>query len=324
MKCLKVRDKFLDVNYREELEPYLYKFDKIQERGNKIQACSPFRNEYHPSFAVNIDNGSWVDSGADDEKQRKGNFIILLSFLRNETYEETSDYLTEKYIQFLNDTDKLTLNLNLQMEVPKVSVLSVDEYESVINLPSGYLTGRGITLKVQAYFQTGIGKNADCITLPWHDINGRIINIKYRSIENKSFWYSKDGQPVKKHVYGLFAIRESNIKEVWCVESEIDALYLWSLGIPSIAFGGASFNDIQKDLILNSGIETLIIATDNDVVGNRFAAVLYEEFGGNFNCYRIGFPPNIKDVNEMTPEQIVNAKINASKFTLFRQLAVKI
>lgn len=317
MEKLKVKGHFIEVNYEEELEQYLHRLEKAQQRGNKIQACSPFRNENHPSWAVNLDNGSWVDSGADSESERKGSFITLLAFFREETFEETSDYLFEKYAHFLDNADGLKLNLNLELEPPEVAVLGADKYEDVINRCSEYLLDRGITAEIQAYFQTGLGRNNDAVALPWHDVMGRIVNIKYRSIKGKEFWFSKGGQPIKNHVYGLFAVKEKDFKEVWVVESEIDALYLWSVGIPAIAFGGASINDIQKNLILNTGIESLIIVTDNDVVGHRFAKVLNEEFGGIFNCSRIKFPEGVKDVNELTAEQLDLIRKNISNFNLF-------
>lgn len=317
MEKLKVKGHLLEVNYEEEFEPYIHRLDKAQQRGSKIQACSPFRSEKHPSWAVNLENGSWVDSGADEESERKGSFISLLAFFRGETFEETSEYLFEKYSHFLDDADGLKLNLDLQLEEPEVAVLGADKYDGVVCIPSGYLVGRGITLKTQAYFQTGMGKNKDAVAIPWHDSKGRIINIKYRSLTGKEFWFSKGGQPIKNHVYGLFAVKKHGFKEVWCVESEIDALYLWSMGIPAIAFGGASINDIQKKLILNTEIESLIIATDNDVVGHRFAEVLKNEFGGIFNCLRIDFPEGVKDVNEMTSMQIDETRERLSNFIQF-------
>lgn len=317
MEKLKVKGHLLEVNYEEELEAYLHRLEKAQQRGNKIQACSPFRNENHPSWAVNLDNGSWVDSGADSESERKGSFISLLAFFRGGTFEETSEYLFEKYSHFLDDADGLKLNLDLKLEEPEVAVLGADKYADVVGIPSGYLTGRGITLKTQAYFQTGMGRNGDAVAIPWHDAMGRIINIKYRSIKGKDFWFSKGGQPIKNHVYGLFAIKKHGFKEVWAVESEIDALYLWSMGIPAIAFGGASINEVQKKIILNTGIETLVIATDNDVVGHRFAEVLKKEFGGIFNCLRLEFPEGVKDVNEMSSDQIKSQKKCLKNFVKF-------
>lgn len=317
MEKLKVNGHLIEVDYPAELELYMDRLEKVKIRGEKVQACSPFRYEKHPSWAVNLDNGSWVDSGATEEGERKGSFVTLLAHFRGETYEETADYLLDKYAHILDDAESLKLNLNLQMEVPEVAVLSQEKYADVVNKPSQYLLNRGIKEKTQRYFQTGMGSKGDCVAIPWHDKAGRIINIKYRSIQGKEFWFSKGGQPIKKHIYGLFAVLNLKVKEVWVVESEIDALYLWANGIPAIAFGGASMNDTQKNLLLNSGIETLVIATDNDVVGQRFAQVLKEEFAGILDLKKIIFPVGVKDINEMNGEQInhcVNNLVGISDF----------
>lgn len=228
----------------------------------------------------------------------------MLAHFRGETYEETTDYLLDKYAHILDDAEGLKLNLNLTLNEPEVAVLSQEKYAYVVNKPSNYLLKRGISVKTQRYFQTGIGSKGDCVAIPWHDKAGRIINIKYRSITGKEFWFSSGGQPIKQHVYGLFAVINLKVKEVWAVESEIDALYLWSFGIPAIAFGGASMNDTQKKLLLNSGIETLVIATDNDVVGQRFGKVLKEEFAGILNLKKLVFPVGSKDINDLMPEEL--------------------
>lgn len=303
MEKLKVNGYLLEVDYAEELEIYMDKFERVRIRGEKLQACSPFRNEKNPSFAVNLDNGSWVDSGADSEAERKGSFISLLAYFRGESYEDTAEYLLEKYTHILDDADSLKLNLNLSME-QDVVLLHQEKYEDVIGKPSDYLRSRKISDEVQKLFNCGIGRKGDSVAIPWHDKHGRIINIKYRSMKGKEFWFSKGGQPIKFHVYGLWLVRLKNIKEVWAVESEIDALYLWSLGIPAIAFGGASMNVVQKNLILNSGIESLVVATDNDVVGQRFGKVLADELIGYLKIKKISIPSEKKDVNDLNVNEV--------------------
>lgn len=118
-------------------------------------------------------------------------------------------------------------------------------------------------------------------------------------------------------LFGLFVVKRFNYKEVWAVESETDALYLWSNGIPAIAFGMASVNEKQKELLLNTNIGTMVIATDNDVVGHRFAKVLQEEFGGIFNLKRVIFPKNRKDINELSRTELANCKNSLQNFNLF-------
>lgn len=308
---LRIRGREVKIDYINELEPYIDELYRANIRGNKLQSCSPFRYEKNPSFAINLDNGLWVDSGAEDESTRKGNFISLLAYFRKESYEETSEYLLEKYAHILDDVSSIKLSLSL--ELPNVVAIRKDTYANVINKPSDYLKGRGILDGVQNVFNTGVGTKGDCITLPWHDKNGRIINVKYRSTTNKAFWYSKDGEPVKNHIYGLFLIKQYRMTTVWLVESEIDCLYLWSLGIPAVALGGASISESQCRLLRSSGIETIIIATDNDTVGHRFADVLVKEFLSYMNVFRFIFPEGKKDVNELLPYEIIGGKIEERK-----------
>lgn len=295
-KELLVNGRYIEVDYEEELQEHLDGFPRYKLRGNKLQSCSPFRAEQHPSFAVNLENGSWVDSGAYDEADRKGSFITLLAFLKGVSYEEVSDYLTEKYSTIYDEVSGLSLKINLVD--PEATPLLLPKWDNHSYKQSDYLSGRGISKEVQQYFNTSLSEKKDAIVLPWHDSTGRIINLKYRNINSKDFWYSKGGKPVKQYVYGLFAVKEQKAKTIWIVESEIDCLYLWSLGIPSIALGGASISDKQEELIRLTNIDTIIIATDNDIVGNRFAEVLYKVFGGYYNILRPIFPDKVKDVNE--------------------------
>lgn len=306
METLRIKGQDLHVDYHEELSPFIPEWNRVEYKGIKLQCCSPFRNERHPSFAVNLENGLWVDSGAPDESLRKGNFISLLANLRGEDYEDTMDYLFETYGKMFDDVSGLKLSINLN---PIEMVVHQDKFADVCGKVSDYLTGRGIADFTQIKYQTGIGKNGDCIAIPWHDKNGRIINVKYRSTNTKDFWYSKGGEPVKNHVYGLFIVREERGKQVWIVESEIDALYLASFGFYAVALGGSSISETQINLIKSTDIDELVIATDNDAVGHRVAGVLANEFCGYMNVKRLKFPEGVKDVNEMTASQLNEAII---------------
>lgn len=77
-----IRDFELDVDILEEIEAFDWVGEVIKD--NKFIACSPFRSERHPSFAVNLEDGLWIDSGNTDEYYHKGNLVKLLSLLRNE------------------------------------------------------------------------------------------------------------------------------------------------------------------------------------------------------------------------------------------------
>lgn len=308
---MKIKGQELDINYYVELEPYLDKFERMQIRGEELTACSPLRDERRPSFSINLDTGLWIDRGGEGTTSR-GNIVSLLAHLRQETYEETADYLLEVYGHILDNADGLALDFQLELEPAEVTLLAQEKYENRINKPSKYLKSRKIDIETQRLFNTGLSENGDAICLPWHDWQGRIINMKYRSIESKGFWYSSGGQPVKKHLYGLFLVldlhrkqrKESrNLSPVYLVESEIDAMYLWSIGKPAIAFGGSSISEQQLELLVGKLSDCeLVLATDNDRVGQKFRRVLMRELGGYFAIKELEIPEGYKDVNELEPE----------------------
>lgn len=311
------RDLIEDINIYEELEPYIDKFEKVTIGDNRIKACSPFRPERHPSFAVSLEGGQWVDSGATTESTRKGHFLTLLAHFREETEEDVLNYLREKYAHIMDDAEGLSLKLDLGMDQPG-DQLDLSLYKDVIGTGSTYLESRCVDWRVQRVFEIGTDHEKGLLVIPWHNIKGAIINFKFRTLTDKKFWYAKGGQPVRNHVYGLFNVVKAGHKVVWCTESEIDAMYLITVGIPAIAFGGAFMSQMQKDLILRSGIEEMIIATDNDKAGHRFAGVLADEFMGLIDLKRVQFPDNIKDVNELNSHDL--KKIICSNIKAFNSI----
>ncbi|HID0815755.1 TPA: toprim domain-containing protein [Clostridium botulinum] len=300
-----IRDFELDVDILEEIE----QFDWVGEviKGNKFISCSPFRSERHPSFAVNLDDGLWIDSGNSDEYYHKGNLVKLLSLLRNEDINIIEDYLIEKYATILADTEVLELHLNLYGEQSKPKYIDRASIRHLYKYCTDYLTKRGISSEIQQLFGIGFNPENNTVAMPWHDKQGNIINIKYRRIAEKAFFYEKGGQPIKNYVYGIYQCILKKAKRVFICESEIDALTLWTYGYPAIAVGGSSLSDSQKQLILSAGIEELVIATDNDLVGKRFKDFLAHEFGGNLTIYMFIFPDGVKDINDMTEKQIKEA-----------------
>ncbi|MDF2612527.1 MAG: primase [Clostridia bacterium] len=312
----KIKGQELDINYLEELTPYVDSLKRVSERGGKLLACSPFRDERRPSFAVNLEDGMWIDSGSTDDRWKKGNFTRLLSYFMNVSFEEVEDYLVEKYGEILADTDALKLTLSIEIDKPEPIIVPFDELKKY-QFRHGYLEGRGISEKVQKAFKIGFDRGSKAITLPWMDVKGKVINIKYRSVSDKRFWYMSGGQALKSHVYGLNFIYRGNYNEVYVVEAEIDALYLWSHGIPAIAFGGANITDVQHKLIYDSPIEQLVIATDNDTVGQKFKRQIAERFAGVAELKELLIPPQYKDVNEIPPEQISEVVKNTSSIHHF-------
>lgn len=307
---MKIRNVEVPIDIQAELEPHLNHFRNYRIRGDKLQACSPFRYENHPSFAVNLENGTWIDSGASTDSYHKGNFISLLAYLRQEEYLDTEEYLLRAYNVMLEEVDQLNLSMNLVYE-PIVEVTH-DWFKDYPHLQfrHPYLARRGITSEVQRLFCIGYDKEHEAIAMPWFNNDKRVINIKYRSIRYKQFFYEQDGQLTRNYVYGLPQCKALGYKDVAIVESEIDCMYLWSNGIPAVAMGHAGINKNQIQLLLNAGIEIVTFASDNDEAGERFRVEMGKKLPKLFTCYELEIPYMYKDVNDIPQKELKQLQEN--------------
>ncbi|WP_353856801.1 toprim domain-containing protein [Bacillus sp. Bos-x628] len=298
----------IDVDIREELSNFDWHRPNI--KGSEMMACSPFRDEHTPSFAVNLETGLWQDFGGFGS-QSKGNLITLLSYLRNETPSEIEDYLLAKYGIDLSDVDKLELNVDFSIDSNTETIISSEAYRQFA-FRSPYLEKRGISEKIQRAFRIGYDKASKAVSFPWQDIKGNIVNIKFRSTTSKQFFYYPKGQQLKNHIYGLHFIYKLKSETVYLVESEIDALYLWTHGLPAVAIGGSKISDKRKQLLLRSPIKRLVLATDNDAVGEEIRGRVTDMLAGSMEVYEIHLPDKVKDVNDLTTDELKDVCENAT------------
>lgn len=281
-----------------------YDWNKSSAEGENFLACSPFRSERRPSFYVRLNNGIWIDHGAEEDAWKQGDFIKLLSWLRNETREETEEYLLSEYSPILGaDVDSLKLSFNLTLDEGKrLQALNADVLRGY-RLRHPYLGGRGVEEGIQRAFGVGYDRRTKAITLPWFNRAGELVNIKFRSVRGKHFWYYAGGQPVRFHIYGinlLYKVKDrARAERVYLVESEIDAMTLWQNGIAALALGGANMTVQQRQIILQAPIRNLTIATDNDKAGRRIAASIVQQLAGLVKLREVRFPAHIKDINEV-------------------------
>lgn len=308
----------LAVDYQAEIEVFLDKFPQYRYRDNKLQSCSPFRSERHPSFAVNLDNGTWIDSGAVGEFQ-KGNFITLLSFLREEQYEDTCEYLTSVYSPLKKDVSDLHLdmtNFGKAPEPPNLKVFTADEL-SAYAYRHPYLQSRGISEPVQRLFRVGFDPEHKAVAMCWCDPVGQVVNIKFRSISDKHFWYA-GGQRIKSHIYGYHALPTTESQTVVIVESEIDCMRLWTLGIPAFALGTAHVSAEQGKLLLNTPVQEYVIATDNDSAGRKCGKQLEQLLAWSTKVTNFKFfNTAAKDISDLSNAEILDGYTKREILKLF-------
>lgn len=301
---VRIQDQELDVDVRLELEEFTWENARWSQ--DKLIAPSPFRYDRKPSFFCNLTGeyaGTWSDSGYYDPEWKSGGFVKLLSFLRNETYEETIDYLRLKYDYDYNAVESINIEFPTLNKRPKYVVLPEDRFADK-QTEYTYLKGRGIHPKIielQGVFDAG-----NAIGIPWRNANGEILNVKYRLKRGKTFWYEKGATPVNRIVYGLDTVINRGITKVVVCEAEIDAMTWQSIGVYAIAVGGVSMNSYQADLIVASGVKDVILGGDNDKAGKRFNERVGDLLRYSTNLYDIDYRSfnGMKDANEIGPKRL--------------------
>jgi 5S rRNA maturation endonuclease (ribonuclease M5) len=294
METIRIRGQDVLVDIRTELEQFNWTRPKWS--ADKLIAASCFRYDKSPSFFVNLSGeyaGTWGDSGHYDQEWASGNFTKLLAFLRNETYEETEEYLLGEYGIPSDGTDSVklnTVNLRIQRNRQPLNADILANYTEDYT----YLSKRGISERVQRQMGVLYDRESKAAVIPWNLTEKKVNNVKFRTVYGKTFWYYKGGQPIRELVYGIGQAQATTI----ICEAEIDALSWMEAGFAAVAVGGASFNGWKRDLILRLPIEELIIATDNDKAGGKLRREIETAMKGHVRVRQAYVRADCKDANE--------------------------
>jgi DNA primase len=294
MEMLRIRGQDVAVDIRTELEQFNWTRPKWS--ADKLIAASPFRYDKTPSFFVNFTGeyaGCFGDSGAYDKEWESGNFTKLMSFLRNETYEETEEYLIGEYGVPSDGTGTITIKpvtLRIQRFRQSLSTDILAQYTEDFT----YLKKRGISERVQRQMGVLYDERGKAAVIPWYGADGRLANVKYRKVYGKTFWYLTGGRPIRELLYGINDVGKTAV----ICEAEIDAMSWMEAGYSAVAVGGASFNSWKRDVILRSPIEDLIIATDNDKAGGKLRREIEAMMKGHVRLRHAYVGADCKDANE--------------------------
>lgn len=309
MALINVLDRQVDVDIRSELEEY--EWSNANWESNKLIASSPFREkDRHPSFYIDFEGfyaGVWGDSAAEDDYLQSGTLPKLLAFLRDESFEESCEYILEKYdIEYSSGEIDLRMSTTVPQE-ERYRPISPETYERPLD--DSYMRSRGIHPKVVEMM--GVFDAGKTVGIPWKDAKGDVMAVKYRSKTNKAFFYEKGGQPLRELIYGLDIAVRRGITRAAIVESEIDAMTYMSAGVFAIAIGGARFNAKQADMVISSGLNEIILGGDNDAAGREFNRKVADLLENKVELFDINYEEfgRCKDANEMGASRLCSLTV---------------
>ena len=309
-----IRNIRLDIDLEEALSQFSWNRERWHE--DKFVACSPFRYDNSPSFFVNLENlpdkeiaGTWLDSGAlQGSDYRSGNFITLLAYLREETEDETFDYLKEKY-DFKPYESKLELKLRLKLKQDFKPLP-----EPIGEIDKTYLPSRGIPASICEEATVRYVEEEQAVAFTWRNPIGEIQAIKYRRTKDKIFYYQEGGRRLNELLFNIDYVTRNKCQTIAITEAEIDALSWQALGRGAVALGGSSFSEAQASLLIRTGAKNIILSTDNDEVGKALAKKIYDTVKQYFTIYTVEYPAGCKDMNDFI-RQYPNQKPKLKKVT---------
>lgn len=205
-----------------------------------------------------------------------------------------------------------------------ISYFELPKQEIKSNLPKNiidWFKNRGISERVLVSNKIGFGDKND-IEFPYYK-NGKIVNIKHRTLP-KTFWQEKNAE---KCLYRFDEISRVNSNLLIITEGEIDCLSFVEArfeATTSVPDGAPSesakefhtkFDFLKSAESILGKFKKIILAIDNDTPGKLMEAELARRIGIE-RCYRIDYPVNCKDGNEVLmkygPERL-NKIINEAK-----------
>lgn len=288
---MKIKNIELEIDVIKELE--LLGITDYKITGDTISACSPLREETHPSFYIYYKGkyqGFWGDRGGLEETS-KGYLTHLISFIRQISLEEAEQYLVSKY----NYKEHITKIPFRRLDIKQNIKLDLSQYQNML-MEYSYLNQR----KISSHYAkvNGCREDDKKVAFVWHDVNGNMKNIKYRDKQTKRFYYEK-GELISNMVYSIYNVYKHDINTIAICESEINALSWQSIGVMGVALGGSSISDKQAQLIRDSGVINIILSADNDVAGTRLNNQIKHKLGQyRFKYFNVNYGI-YNDVNDL-------------------------
>lgn len=274
-------------------------------RGAELIAACPAhvdrtgKPDNDPSWSVNLDHGAhhcfscgW-----------KGSLKSLVEYFGGTLAEQPLDLegAVGDALKLLNEVE---VSFNVIADYPVLPEASLRVFTAP---PTSALLSR--MLSAQSCQHMGVlwdPRTASWI-LPIRDERGRLMGWQIKGTKDRRFRNFPSGVQKRRCLFGA-AIAESFDWAV-VVESPLDAVRLYALGIPAVATYGSSVSDEQLRLL--SQWRKVVLALDNDEAGRRGTAKI-QDSDEPLNLSLLLYPSrSVKDVGDMTDDEILYAVENS-------------
>lgn len=299
----------------------------VKRQGSKnIRLCCPHHNE---GKELNPDCDIYIGETVYDSKgnikvaygtakcfacEFKSDFVGFIAECFEISYEEAKNWLLDNYsdgvIEYMPEL------------APSIDIKSIGIKDSSSDLESiggpfieykqypsycPYMEKRKITKEVAKEFEVKYNPKTDRLVFPVRDEYGKLVMFTQRSCKDKTFII--DAEQLKP-VYLLYYIQQHNIKEVFICESQINALSLWSHGLPAVALFGTGAKH-QYDILNKSNIRVYNLCFDGDAAGDKGIREFLKNIRKDVivNILKVPRGKDINDLSYTEVETLVNTQL---------------
>lgn len=251
-------------------------------------------------------------------------FGFVRGCLSNKRGRNISMNETAEFICHLLKTDLDSLEASPQKQIKTLDLfnrkierqksdLSRDNIRERLQVPSPYYLGRSYGESVLESFDVGecLVENQPMsgrVVVPIYDEDYNYVGCVGRAVKEhlQPKWLHSKGF-VKNILYGLNLAKDKILetRTVVLVEGQGDVWRAFEAGLDmTVGIFGCSINDDQLILLERSGALNVVVLTDYDEAGNKAANQIISKCGRRFNYIRPQMPEGVKDIGDLTVEQI--------------------
>lgn len=271
--------------------------DIVDKKANILVTC-PFHkdgHENHPSCHVYADESGDLRLGEFNcfTCKEHGSFERFINACFDQEGSFAQEWLIERFgVIVQQENFLLPINLDRTQKL-KLDEKMLEQYQYF----HPYMFKRKLTENIIKKFKVGYDDKTQSIVFPVWDEHNNLVMLTKRSVIDKSFYIDKD---TEKPVYLLNFILQENISTIYLVESQINALTLWTYNYPACALIGTGTTH-QIDILNKSGIRHIILCFDGDEAGKKGMINLIKKLRKDiFISIKIMYPG--KDVNDLDKE----------------------
>lgn len=239
---------------------------------------------------------------------------------RNVSMNETASFICNFLQKDINDVTTSPTRQNKAIDIFNRKIVRSNnanvtrcQIRGKLNIPAQYYAGRNYSQLILDKFDVGecLVENQPMsgrVVVPVYDEDYNYVGCVGRSIKEhlQPKWLHSKGF-TKNVLYGLNLAKESILENrtAVVVEGQGDVWRAFEAGLDmTVGIFGCSINEDQLMLLEQSGALNLVVLTDYDEAGKKAAEQIIKKCGRRFNYIRPEMPEGVKDIGDLTVEQI--------------------